>query len=188
MANDGGVVPRRCRLCNGIELKLVVDLGMLPVSRPHRPRAGEEPRYPLAVHVCATCGLLQVLNPVAPELLYLDSENYMTSFQAHPHVDELIRTLLAHTDATSVIEIGCNDGAFLEHLRSADFRPLTGIEPNRQAAELAKEKGFSVYPALLTEELAREITATKGQSDLVVARHVVEHVVDLDAFFRAVRI
>lgn len=188
MANNAGVVPRHCRLCGGMDLKLVADLGMLPVSRPHRPRKGDERRYPLAVHLCASCGLLQVLNPIAPELLYLDSENYTTSFQAHPHVDELIRTLLAHTDATSVIEIGCNDGAFLESLRSAGFGPLTGIEPNHQAAELAEQRGFSVYQAMLTEERAHAIAAANGQIDLVVARHVVEHVVDLDAFFRAVRI
>jgi SAM-dependent methyltransferase len=187
MANDGGVMPR-CRLCSGTELQLVTDLGMLPVSRPHRPRAGAEPRYPLAAHLCASCGLLQVVNPVAPEVLYRDSENYTTSFQAHPHVDELIRTLLAHTEATSVIEIGCNDGAFLESLRSAGFGPLTGIEPNHQAAELAKQKGFAIHEAMLTEELAGEIAAANGQIDLVAARHVVEHVVDLDAFFRAVQI
>jgi SAM-dependent methyltransferase len=188
MAIDDGVMPRRCRLCSGAELPLLVDLGMLPVSRPHRPRGGAEPRYPLAVHRCVSCGLLQVLKPIAPELLYPDSENYTTSFQAHPHVEELIRTLLAHTDAASAIEVGCNDGAFLDSLRSAGFGPLTGIEPNHQAADLAKQKGFSVHSAMLTEELAHEIAAANGQVDLVAARHVVEHVVDLDAFFRAVSI
>jgi SAM-dependent methyltransferase len=149
------------------------------------PRVGEEPRFPLAVHVCNECGLLQIVDPAPPEQLYFDAENYATAAQRHPHVDELIRTVLAHTEARSVVEIGCNDGAFLDSLRSAGFAPLTGIEPNRRAAELAAGKGLSVHRALFDEDVARQIEAAQGPSDLVAARHVLEHVTDVDAFFRA---
>jgi len=179
---------QHCRLCGSVDLKAVVDLGTLPVSRPHQPREEEELRHPLAVHSCISCGLLQVVNPIAPELLYVDAENYTTSFQVHPHVDELIRTVLAHSEASSAIEIGCNDGGFLTKLRTVGFRDLVGVEPNRTAAEIARSEGLTVYNSLLTADLARQIAANTGQYDLVIARHVVEHVVDLRAFFDAVHI
>ena len=142
MADDAGVVPRHCRLCGGIDLKLVADLGMLPVSRPHRPRKGDERRYPLAVHSCASCGLLPGTEPGPPELLYLDSENYTTSFQAHPHVDELIRTLLAHPDATSVVEIGCNDESFPGKPAIGGLRPAHWHRAQPPAADWPNREDF----------------------------------------------
>lgn len=177
-----------CRLCGGHSLSLIADLGLWPIAHHlKRPGKGDEPRFPFRLHACEACGLLQIAQPIAPEVLYAEAETYSTGFQKPPHVPDLVATLSAHSDPGSVIEIGCNDGYFMEVLRERGYGPVIGIEPNRPVAALARQKGFEIYDEFVDAKRCAELVARHGRFGLVVARHVVEHVVDLAAFFACVR-
>lgn len=177
-----------CRLCGGHSLLLIADLGLWPIAHHlRRPDSGDEPRFPFRLHACEACGLLQIAEPIAPEILYAETETYSTGFQKPPHVPDLVATLSAHADPGSVIEIGCNDGYFMEVLRERGYGPIFGIEPNRPVAVLARQKGFEIYDEFADAKRCTELVAQHGRFGLVVARHVVEHVVDLAAFFSCVR-
>lgn len=178
-----------CRLCGQATLDEFVDLGRLPASHGFRKDTSvEEMRFPFVVHDCRNCGLLQIVDPIPAETLYADSPLYVTSVQRQPHFAELITTLLAYTDAQSVIEIASNDGAFLEDLANAGFAPTVGIEPNRTVSKMAQDRGLEIHTEFLSEELSRKLVEKHGQFDLAVARHVVEHLPDLDLFFRGLDI
>lgn len=59
-----------CRACRGLTGDLVVDLGQQPACDyfPAAGTPGPDPVYPLALWVCATCGLAQLLeDPTVPE-------------------------------------------------------------------------------------------------------------------------
>ena len=64
-----------CRACDGKKLVKVLDLGTTPLANsfldkvePERP----ELSFPLEVHSCEDCGLLQLIHVVSPEVLFRD--------------------------------------------------------------------------------------------------------------------
>ena len=179
-----------CRLCRSDRLSRVLELGEMPIGHHLRKDPdGVDALYHLAFDYCAGCGLLQISSPIAAGILYEAAETYTTSFQNPPHLADVRATILAHTDADRAVEIACNDGLFLQMLHDGGIGEVAAIEPNPVAAGRAREIGISVETGYLTLKTAKRLVAADGQGafPIVVARHVVEHVDDLAAFFAAVR-
>ena len=178
----------KCRLCGSRKLSTVVKLKALPVSHALRTSVSDaDPRFDLAFATCATCGFLQVPDPVPAEVLYRDTDTYTTGFHKPRHIDDLITTAIAQQNPGRVIDIGCNDGALMDALKRYGYSPILGIEPNTFAANEAVKKGYIVYSDFLTPSLAKKLQKEHGKFDAVYLRHVAEHVYDLDEFFVGIR-
>jgi 2-polyprenyl-3-methyl-5-hydroxy-6-metoxy-1,4-benzoquinol methylase len=178
----------RCRLCGGRHLSRFLSLNELPISHYLRKSPQDpDPRFTVDFESCQDCGLLQIVNAIPADLIYVEADTYTTGFQRPRHLDDLITTAVARQDPSKAIDVGCNDGTLMENLRRAGYRQVVGIEPNAVAAELARKKGYDVYTSYLTEGQAKEIVAKHGAFDTVFLRHVVEHVSDLDDFFAGIR-
>ncbi len=95
--------------------------------------------------------------------------------------------MLAHRNAGAVLEVGCNDGSFLTLLQGRGYGPIAGVEPNAVAAGIAKAAGHDVRTDFFDDRVARALLDTHGIFEVLVARHVVEHVVTLEPFFAAIR-
>ena len=178
-----------CRLCSSNELVEMINLGDQPVA--HRILSTPNDReinYPFVVHFCNSCGLIQICNPIDPKELYLDYNYCFSSWKAEPHMDREVETILAGTHGNSVLEIACNDGKFLQALKGKGKSLLFGIEPNPFASQKAREKGFTVYSEMLNESLCKKIVDSFGKFETVVARQVLEHLLDIENFFSCVDI
>jgi SAM-dependent methyltransferase len=84
------------------------------------------------------------------------------------------RQLIAHADpGGSLVELGCGSGRFLERLRESGWKGrLSGVEPDAGAARAtAARLGIPVEVAR-----AEDAALTPGGHDVVVLRHVLEHV------------
>ncbi len=99
-----------------------------------------------------------------------------------------IQTIASKSNKESIIEIASNDGLFLEELRKNNFSKIIGIEPNEVASEIARKKGFKIYSNMLTENLAKKIIEEQGKFEIVVARQVLEHLPDIENFFKCIDI
>lgn len=179
---------RQCCLCKASDLECLFRLDDLPISHNLRRRPEDpDPRFSLSFGLCRHCGLLQILDPIPPDLIYAQADTYTTGFQRPRHIEDLITTMLAHQDPRAAIDIGCNDGSLLQALAAAGYGRLVGVEPNAVAAEVARRKGHDVRAGYLTADLAGRLVDEAGPFDAVYLRHVVEHVGDLEGFFGAVR-
>jgi SAM-dependent methyltransferase len=70
-----------------------------------------------------------------------------------------------------VLDLGCGDGTFLARIRAAGWRgPLHGVEPGTEAIRAARGRGIAV------EQASVETFEPRERFDLVVLRHVIEHV------------
>jgi SAM-dependent methyltransferase len=81
---------------------------------------------------------------------------------------------------SSVMEIGCGEGRFLERVRESGFRAL-GNDLNTTALEEARRKGLQVVAGELSQ-VSR--TVPPGSLDAIVLFHVLEHVGAPGAFAR----
>jgi SAM-dependent methyltransferase len=178
----------RCRLCGGRHLSHLLSLDDLPISHYLRKSAQDpDPRFTVGFDSCQDCGLLQIVRPIPADLLYSEVDTYTTGFQRPRHLEDLITTAVARQDPGKAIDIGCNDGTLMEHLRRAGYAKVVGLEPNAVAADIARKKGHAIYTGYLDKEQAERIVAEQGAFDTLFLRHVVEHVSNLDGFFAGVR-
>lgn len=180
----------QCRLCENQDLTNLINFGEHPIAH----RFLETPNQDEYTHkvdlaFCESCGLIQLVNPIPAEELYT---NYfcLTSWKPQPHMPrlcELIKGLEGVTKSSKILEVGCNNGVFIESLKAFGFENILGVEPAQDAYNGAKNKGFDVIDGYFTEELASEIILDFGKCDLLIIRQVLEHITDLEVFGRAIR-
>jgi methylation protein EvaC len=179
---------RQCCLCGSRDLSRLFTLDGLPISHHLRKKAADpDPRFAVGFERCAGCGLLQIVDAIPADLLYAEADTYTTGFQRPRHLEDLITTAVARQDPGKVIDIGCNDGALMEVLARAGYTEIVGIEPNAVAAGIAAGEGHKVLTRYLDRNTAASLVEEHGPFDTAYARHVVEHVRDLDGFFAAIR-
>jgi SAM-dependent methyltransferase len=177
----------RCRTCKSDRLYLFLPLGDHPLANGflREEQLGEpEPVFPLDVHVCLDCGLIQVEDQIPPEFfrhyVYIPSAADAMHGHFEGLADSLSQRFLRDPDALTV-DIGCNDGLFLSFLHASGRRTL-GIDPARNIAELARERGVEVVTEYFTPELAEAVRAQYGPAKVVVSTNTFHHIGDLDPF------
>mgnify|MGYP003705792317 CR=1 FL=1 len=178
-----------CRLCNGQNIQLLYDFGEKPIAHRLLDRPGEaEDFFPYALHSCRDCGLVQLMDPIDPELLYKSYNYNFTSWKPEPHRPRELELIASMGPFKSVAEIGCNDGSFLADLKELGISSPIGIEPNPVSSAIAKSRGLTVYNEMATTDLCKQIVEQHGQVDLVTSRQVIEHVLSLEEFFACIEI
>lgn len=145
----------------------------------------EEPRFPLALNFCPTCGLVQLSHVVPGKFLYTDYPFLTASSKVmvEHFSDLMIENQEKYVPPNGlVVEIGSNDGSALNALRNKPCRVL-GVDPaeNIDTGDVPTERAF------FNEETARRIVEANGQAHLIVACNVLAHVDDVQAFMRGIK-
>jgi SAM-dependent methyltransferase len=178
-----------CRLCGGWRLDVFLSLGDLPLADAlvtEDDLAQPEPRYPLDVAFCPDCALVQILEEVPPEQLFVDNYLYFSSYSdallAHSreHAERLVEERGLGPDSL-VVEVGSNDGYLLQHVAEAGV-PVLGVDPAPDQAEAAERAGVPTVREFFNEELARRLRLDGHQADVIVANNVMAHTPDLNGF------
>ncbi|MEM7203449.1 MAG: class I SAM-dependent methyltransferase [Planctomycetota bacterium] len=178
-----------CRSCGSDDVRSFLDLGVLPLPDALR-RAAElqqdEKRYPLEVGFCASCSLVQILEEVDPEEMFVANYHYYSSFSdallrhSKKNVDNLVATRGLGPESL-VVELASNDGYLLQYFVKHGV-PVLGIDPSPGPAAAAAEKGIPTMETFFTRELAEQLVANGKQADVIVANNVMAHVPDVNGF------
>jgi len=142
-----------------------------------------EPAWPLDLAWCEHCSLVQITETVPPETLFRDYA-YFSSFSDTmvQHARAISERLVADRNLDSnclVAEVASNDGYLLQWYRDAGV-PVLGIEPARNIAKVAVEKGIPTVSEFFGRELAQELANKGQQADVIHANNVLAHVPDLN--------
>src|SRR3989304_602786 len=138
----------QCRFCHKPLQYLFLSLGSFPLSNSYLTREQlheKEVFYPLEVYVCDSCFLVQLQEYETAENIFGDYA-YFSSYSdtwlkhAKEYADDMIR--LFGIDRNSfVVEIASNDGYLLQYFAGRGI-PVLGIEPARNVAKVALQKGI----------------------------------------------
>jgi len=178
-----------CRLCGASLNRTLTDLGFTPLANRTRAAddaAGErELSYPLRVHVCDTCLLVQIEDIAlaardSSHQVFLSSRSALRLDHARRFAAAMRRRLGLGSDSL-VIEVASNDGYLLRHFRDAGI-PVLGIEPAVNAAVVAQGLGIPTEIGFFNAETAMGVAVRHGRADLVVADNVLPEVPDLFDF------
>jgi SAM-dependent methyltransferase len=189
------IIHRRktCRLCGSTNLEIGFQLAPSPIGDAYvtADRLGEtQPLFPIDQFICRDCGLAQLLDVIAPDVLYGDYI-YVTasSLGLDEHFQRYADTVLASVrpaPGALVVDIGSNDGTLLRAFQARGMRTL-GVEPAEHIAKAATAAGVETIGRYFTPELAREIRAAHGAASIITANNVFANVDDLHSMTQGIR-
>lgn len=182
------MTPFACRFCGTPLEHRVVDLGMHPLCESFLSEDQVdtmEPFYPLHAWVCHECFLVQINDYVTAEHIfdeYAYFSSYSTSWLEHAerYVAGITDRLQLDGDSF-VVELASNDGYLLQYLVERGI-PCLGIEPAKNVAEVAIEKGVPTDVSYFGVGKAIEMAADGKMADLVCGANVLAQVPDLNDF------
>lgn len=184
----------RCRFCAEPLRVTFVDLGMSPLCETYidSSRLGAlESFYPLHCFVCEKCFLVQLPEHVgAGEIFeeYAYFSSYSNSWLAHAKsYVEAISARLGLGSHSSVMEVASNDGYLLQYFKAKGI-PVLGIEPAKNVARVAIEKGIPTVTSFFGRRLARELASGGKRADLLLGNNVLAHVPDINDFVAGMKL
>jgi 2-polyprenyl-3-methyl-5-hydroxy-6-metoxy-1,4-benzoquinol methylase len=132
----------RCLACGSANIKTALDLGQQPLANSYKKSPAEElERYPLAVTLCHECYHLQLSHTVDPDIIY---KNYLyatgtnQTIQAYSAWFAEFCVEYFGAGATSVLDIGCNDGTQLNYFKNLGLA-THGIDPAQNLFEKSQQ-------------------------------------------------
>lgn len=161
-----------CQNC-GRPLTIIHDFGNQPLCNDLSPDAK---RFPLRLAVCDYCDLVQIADPLPPDVVFPTSYPYRSRMTGElmGNFDRLARAATAYCGLNAdslVFDIGSNDGSLLERFRCR----VMGVEPT----DAAKDARVATEQAYFTGGLAQCLRESIGQADLITACNVFAHIPDV---------
>lgn len=181
----------RCRICRGGQLTEFFNLGDQPLANSFLKKEDldkREPVYPLRVLFCADCNLVQLGEVVDPEVLFANYVYFSSGMPASRHWQDYAKSVapeFIRSPEDLIVEIGSNDGHFLEIIKSSHGRIL-GVDPAKNIAALANSRGIPTIADFFSEKVAARIAEEQGPAKMIVANNVVAHVDDLHDLFAGI--
>ena len=172
----------------------MLSLGSTPLAHSLLTEAelGEpEPTYPLDLCLCRACALVQITETVPRDVLFRDYL-YFSSFSDTmlKHAEELATRIVSERglgEDSLVAEAASNDGYLLGFYRAFGV-PVLGIEPARNIAQVAEERGIPTIAEFFDATLARRLVDERRRPDIFHAHNVLAHVADLNGFVEGISI
>ena len=184
-----------CRFCKHPVTHVLIDLGNSPASNSFLTKEQlNEPEifYPLKVFVCDKCFLVQIDeykksgDIFSEDYAYFSS--YSTSWLAHAkkYVGMMIERF-GFNEKSTVVEVASNDGYLLQFFKEKNV-PVLGIEPTRNTAKVAIDKGINTISEFFGERLATQLSNRGIKADLLLGNNVLAHVPDIVDFVGGMKI
>ena len=177
----------KCRICGG-DIIEILDLGHHPPSDKFLTEEQlDEPevRYPLRLFYCPECTLAQLDYIVPKEVLFSEDYPYETGVNEGgiKHFWDFADEIILKTGYKDkfVVDIGGNDGTFLERFEDAGCKVLN-VDPCGVKSKVMSWKNF------WGSDTAKEISTQFGKADIITATNVLAHTEDLHDFMKGVNV
>ena len=184
---------KNCLVCH-TPIEPFVDFGLMPLGNGFLlpEQFADEYRFPLQVGFCSSCTMVQLLEQPDREQMFHENYAYFsgTSRYMAMHFKEFAehvrKDFLSGPDPL-VVEMGSNDGIMLQNFAQANIRHL-GIEPSKNVALVAKERGINTITEFFETDLAQRIVSEHGQADAFLAANVMCHIPYIHGIAEGIRI
>ena len=178
----------KCRLCESGQLVLSVELPLTTIADHYRANGEKQmPLYPLDIFRCEACGHIQLLDILPPAVLFDAEFTYMPSknpalIEHFKMYADLVANLLDDHSASVCLDIGSNDGLFLQTLKVRFGSEILGIDPAHAPAEHARSQGVETWEEFFSDDSVRRIKDRFKKIDVISANNVFAHNDDLISF------
>ena len=181
-----------CLICES-EYQPFVDFGNMPIANAFatEKESKNEYTFPMKVGFCENCNMVQLVEQPDREKMF--HENYAffssTSNYMKEHFKlfaDSIYELQDLNENSFVVEVGSNDGIMLQNFL-ANKVPCLGVEPSKNVAQVAMEKGIDVVTEFFDQPLAENILQKHQKADAILSANVMCHIPYMHSIFDGVK-
>lgn len=180
-----------CYLCRSKNIQELMDLGQQPICNRFLTERGQPgTTYPMILNQCHNCGLIQINDPVPADELR-PRYDWITYHELEKHLDHLvdiIKNLPGISSQSSFGGVSFKDDSTLMRLQKLGFSNTRRLDLKDDLNIDQKGVGIETIQAHLTPERALKFTQKYGKFDVIIARHIFEHVHDIAGFIEALKI
>lgn len=182
----------KCLICDS-EYSPFVDFGLMPIANAFatKEQIKNEYTFPMKVGFCGNCNMVQLVEQ--PEREKMFHENYAFFSSTSNYMEEHFK-LFANSvselqdlnEDSFVVEVGCNDGILLKNFIINHISCL-GVEPSKNVAQVAMEKGIEVITQFFDRPLAERILQSHQKADAILSANVMCHIPYMHSIFDGVK-
>tara|TARA_B100000678_G_scaffold286669_1_gene291795 strand:- start:92 stop:1192 length:1101 start_codon:yes stop_codon:yes gene_type:complete len=146
----------------------------------------------MKVGFCNNCNMVQLVSQPNREMMFHENYAFFSSTSNYmkdhfKNFSHSISNLQGLNENSFVVEIGCNDGILLQNL-VVDRIPCLGIEPSKNVAQVASDKGIKVITDFFDQSLAENILKTHKKADAIISANVMCHIPYMHSIFEGIKI
>jgi methylation protein EvaC len=172
------------------EILEFLDLGPQPISNEFPKEPFSAPAYRLSVGLERDSGLVRLLEQPIPAAMFHADYAFETR-TSRRMVNHFVETAMAlldlvekPNDLTRVLEVGSNDGAFLEACMNLGAQVL-GIDPSSGVNEIARAHGVEIWEGFFSIDESQSIRDSYDRFDLAYSANALCHIPNFEDNLRA---
>jgi methylation protein EvaC len=179
-----------CLICSKTILPFV-DFGNMPIANSFMKIVNEnEYLFSMQMAFCKNCHMVQLVEQPAREKMFHENYAFFSStsdFMKNHFYKfyEEIKKKQKLNEKSLVVEIGCNDGIMLENFVNSKI-PCLGVEPSKNVAKVARQKGIEVFENFFDKPLAEILEKKYGKADVIFSANVMCHIPYLGSVFEGI--
>jgi hypothetical protein len=183
---------KACRSCGSRDLEKVLDLGEQPWGNDFKKIKSElsVETYPLRLFFCQTCSMVQIDHTVPKEKMFVE-HSYMsgTTKSLKRHFEEVGRLISNRYEIEGkyILDIGGNDGTFLEFFQKEDVKILN-VESGDAQAKASQAKGINTAHRFFNFHSAGDIKNQYGPMRVIHGSGVLFHLEELHSAFKGIEL
>ena len=168
-------------------IKKFLDLGYQPLANSYvlkKKLKDKENKFKLEVGFDNKNYLVSILKTVSKEKMFNKDYPYKSSESntMRKSFKDLSKKIKKKFKPKFIIEIGSNDGAFINNFNRNN---VVGVEPCKNLAQITKKKNYTTYSEYWSQNLSKKITKNK-KADLVYSANTLSHIENFNEIFKAI--
>lgn len=157
----------------------------------------DQPIFEMLLNLCENCSTLfqnkykdgdEILNRMYTqhEATIRNSDLYVSYY--NQFANKIAEDLNSNSKEAKILEIGCNDGLLLDLIGSKCKSKIFGFEPSVKFKDIWRARKIIGVNDFFNVESARELIQKFGRMDVIIARHVLEHIANPHDFFEGLQL
>lgn len=150
----------------------------------------KQPKFKLEFMFCDKCifgqyGITEGSEEIYNSIYSQQQSTYGISHSINEYLEKFANDTILRYNIDSdklICEVGCNDGMLLKRFKDKTNCNVIGIEPSKSFSEVWKENNIDVINDYLSSKILKSISS---YPDIVIIRHVLEHIDNIEAFMGA---
>ncbi|MDA8675828.1 class I SAM-dependent methyltransferase [Alphaproteobacteria bacterium] len=169
-------------------MSINIELGMQPVSNRFLFDSSERaPHYPMGFFWDEKLGCMALIKPfpideVRPQF------DWITCFEPEDHLDDMVQDIIricSMEKSTRVVGYSFKDDTTLDRLNKLGFQNTWRIDPKYDLKIVNSFASVETLQMTFTKENAQTLMRTKKKSEIIIARHVVEHAYNIVEYIQS---
>ena len=171
------------------KLNKKINFGNLPIVNNYTSKINLK-KYPVIISQCEKCQLIHLKYTLPDKLLFPSNYSYLSgnskekinNFKSILHKIEKF----SKKNDPKILDIGSNDGAFLELVKNK-YSKVLGIEPTN-CADITINKRIDTIKSPLNFQLAKKIVNKYSKFDFIIATNILAHTNNIGGILKSIKL